>query len=112
MAREKTFYVCNACGGSNPKWLGKCPACGQWNTLEETPVAATGAERHRYQALTRAQPVATLAEIEANEIERTPTGQTELDRALGGGIVAGGVALIGGDPASARAPCCCRRPKP
>ena len=94
----KTQYTCNACGGVSPKWLGKCPACNEWNTLEETIAEASGGARHRYQSLTKTQPVSTLAEVEAAEVERTPTGQPELDRVLGGGIVEGGVILIGGDP--------------
>jgi len=94
----KTQYTCNACGGVSPKWLGKCPACTEWNTLEETIAEASGGARHRYQSLTKTQPVSTLAEVETAEVERTPTGQPELDRVLGGGIVEGGVILIGGDP--------------
>jgi len=94
----KTQYTCNACGGVSPKWLGKCPSCGEWNTLEETVAEATGAARHRYQSLARAAPVVTLSEVAAGDVERTPTGQPELDRVLGGGIVEGGVVLIGGDP--------------
>jgi DNA repair protein RadA/Sms len=58
----------------------------------------TGGARHRFQSLAKVQPVATLSAIEATDIERTPTGVDELDRVLGGGIVAGGVVLIGGDP--------------
>jgi DNA repair protein RadA/Sms len=98
MARDKTVYLCTACGGSSAKWLGKCPSCGEWNTLEETVAEAAAGKAHRFQAATPAQPVANLAEIEAAEVDRVPTGQTELDRVLGGGIVAGGVVLIGGDP--------------
>ncbi|MCU0967818.1 MAG: AAA family ATPase, partial [Rubrivivax sp.] len=95
----KTVYTCRECGGSTPKWLGQCPHCKAWNTLDETVAEpAGGARSHRFQALAKSQPVATLAEIEAAEVERTPTGQEELDRVLGGGIVAGGVVLIGGDP--------------
>ena len=94
----KTQYSCNACGGVSPKWLGKCPACGEWNTLEETVAEATGAARHRYQSLAKPAPVVTLSEVAAGDVERTPTGQPELDRVLGGGIVEGGVVLIGGDP--------------
>ncbi len=95
----KTVYTCRECGGTSPKWLGKCPHCEAWNTLEEglaEPVA--GASKNRFQALAKSQPVATLSEIEAAEVERTPTGQEELDRVLGGGIVEGAVVLIGGDP--------------
>jgi DNA repair protein RadA/Sms len=94
----KTQYTCSACGGVSPKWLGKCPHCLAWNTLEETVAEATGTARHRYQSLAQAQPVFTLSEIEAADIDRIPTGQPELDRVLGGGIVEGGVVLIGGDP--------------
>lgn len=101
MAKDKTIYTCSECGGTSPKWLGKCPHCGAWNTLEETR-AEPAAGKNRMQALARglnaAQPVTTLSEIEAAEVARTPTGLEELDRVLGGGIVAGGVVLIGGDP--------------
>jgi DNA repair protein RadA/Sms len=97
MAREKSEYSCSECGATSPKWLGKCPGCGAWNTLVEG-VAESSAGRHRFQALAKSAPVATLAEIEASDVMRTPTGQDELDRVLGGGIVQGGVVLIGGDP--------------
>lgn len=98
MAKEKTVYVCTQCGTTSPKWLGKCPDCGAWNTLEETVAESGSATRHRFQGLAKSQPAATLAEIEATDVDRTPTGIEELDRVLGGGIVSGGVVLIGGDP--------------
>ena len=98
MAAPKTTYVCSECGGANAKWLGRCPHCGAWNTLDEQVAESGGAGRHRFQALARSQPVATLSQIEAAEVAHVPTGQDELDRVLGGGIVAGGVVLIGGDP--------------
>ena len=98
MATSKSIYTCTECGGTNAKWLGKCPHCGAWNTLTETAAEPAGGGKNRYQALAKSQPVATLSEIEASDYERTPTGQDELDRVLGGGIVAGGVVLIGGDP--------------
>jgi len=94
MAKDKTIYSCSECGGTSPKWLGKCPHCGAWNTLEETRAEPAAAGKNRMQALARglnaAQPVTTLSEIEAAEVARTPTGLEELDRVLGGGIVAGG----------------------
>ena len=98
MAREKSVYICSACAGQSPKWLGRCPSCNAWNTLEEAVAEASGTARHRFHSLAGAQAVATLSEIEASDVERTPTGQAELDRVLGGGIVVGGVVLIGGDP--------------
>jgi DNA repair protein RadA/Sms len=98
MATSKSIYTCTECGGTNPKWLGKCPHCGAWNTLTESAAEPVGGAKNRYQSLAKSQPVATLSEIEASDFERTPTGQEELDRVLGGGIVAGGVVLIGGDP--------------
>jgi DNA repair protein RadA/Sms len=98
MATNKSIYTCTECGGTTPKWLGKCPHCNAWNTLTESAAEPTGGAKNRYQSLAKSQPVATLSEIEASDFERTPTGQEELDRVLGGGIVAGGVVLIGGDP--------------
>ncbi|MFT7776638.1 DNA repair protein RadA [Roseateles sp.] len=98
MATSKSIYTCTECGGTNAKWLGKCPHCGAWNTLTESAAEPASGGKNRYQALARSQPVATLSDIEASDFERTPTGQEELDRVLGGGIVAGGVVLIGGDP--------------
>ena len=98
MAKDKSLYTCSDCGGSTPKWLGQCPNCQAWNTLVETAAPAAGAGKNRFEALARSAPVARLADIEAQDVQRTPTGQDELDRALGGGIVPGGVVLIGGDP--------------
>ncbi|MBT0570085.1 DNA repair protein RadA [Curvibacter sp. CHRR-16] len=99
MAREKTVYTCQECGGSSPKWLGKCPHCQAWNTLvESVAVPDAGTARNRFAALAPSSSVAVLADIEAADVERTPTGHEELDRVLGGGMVEGGVVLIGGDP--------------
>ncbi len=98
MAKDRTVYTCQACGGTSPKWLGKCPHCGEWNTLEETIAEPASSGKNRFQALAKSSPVSTLADIEAADVERTPTGLDELDRVLGGGIVEGGVVLIGGDP--------------
>src|SRR5690348_13736454 len=98
MAKEKTNFTCTECGGSSPRWLGKCPHCEAWNTLVETVPEAAAAGRNRFASLAAPSAVTALADIEASEIERTPTGIGELDRVLGGGIVEGGVVLIGGDP--------------
>jgi DNA repair protein RadA/Sms len=94
----KTVYTCRECGGNSAKWLGKCPHCGAWNSLDETVAEVAGPAKNRFQSPAKSLPVATLSEIDAAEVARTPTGQEELDRVLGGGIVEGAVVLIGGDP--------------
>jgi len=101
MAKDKAIFICSECGGTSAKWLGKCPSCGAWNTLVES--VEEGVSKNRFgngggRGLVASQPVTTLAEIEASDVDRQSTGVEELDRVLGGGIVAGGVVLIGGDP--------------
>ena len=93
----KNLYACGECGATAPKWQGQCPGCGAWNTLVATrpEPAATG---NRFAALAGASRLQSLAEVDAREEDRLPTGIAEFDRALGGGLVAGGVILIGGDP--------------
>ena len=99
VAKDKTSFTCTDCGGATPRWLGRCPHCEAWNTLVETVAESPAAARHRFAAIAgSSSPVTPLAQIEAADIERTPTGIGELDRVLGGGIVEGGVVLIGGDP--------------
>jgi len=100
MAKDRAIFICSECGGTSAKWLGKCPSCGAWNTLVES--VEEGVSKNRFgngaRGLVASQPVTTLAEIEASDVDRQSTGVEELDRVLGGGIVAGGVVLIGGDP--------------
>jgi DNA repair protein RadA/Sms len=98
MARPKTQYTCTECGGASPKWQGQCPSCGAWNTLVESVAEAAGATRHRYAGLAVASKVQKLSEVRAKDAPRLPTGNVEFDRVLGGGMVAGQVTLIGGDP--------------
>lgn len=98
MAKDKTIYTCSECGGSTPKWLGKCPHCNAWNTLTESVAESAAPSKNRFASLVKSAEVATLAYIEAVDVPRMPTGLDELDRVLGGGIVEGGVVLIGGDP--------------
>jgi DNA repair protein RadA/Sms len=102
MAKDKTIFTCSDCGGTTPRWLGKCPACGAWNTLIESTLDAGGNAKNRYtsqfQALAKTAALTKLGDIEATDVDRSPTGIEELDRALGGGVVEGGVILIGGDP--------------
>ena len=90
MARPSTVFVCSACAAHTPKWQGQCPSCGQWNVLErrEAPRPGAGAR----------EPAIPLDLDSAPEPARCPSGQGELDRVLGGGIVPGSVTLLGGDP--------------
>ncbi len=98
MAKAKTVYSCTECGATSSKWQGQCPGCGVWNTLVETLAETAPPASRRFTALAGTATVQTLSEIEAREEDRLPTGIGEFDRALGGGLVAGGVVLIGGDP--------------
>ena len=102
MAKKKVMFECMACGYESPKWLGKCPNCGAWNQMEEQLLApskkASSSRALQFkedQPLGRAYP---LAEIETRVEDRMSTQFNELDRVLGGGLVAGSLVLIGGDP--------------
>jgi len=96
MARPKTSYVCGSCGAHTPQWQGQCPACQAWNTLElAVPVAGRGGERR---AATSAPTSKTVMQVTQETDVRALTGIGELDRVLGGGLVAGSVILLGGDP--------------
>jgi DNA repair protein RadA/Sms len=92
----KTLYTCTECGGQSPKWQGKCPHCGAWNTLVESLAETPSASR--FKSLAPTAGVQKLSEVQAREVPRISTGIEEFDRALGGGLVHGGVVLIGGDP--------------
>jgi DNA repair protein RadA/Sms len=97
VAKAKTVYSCTECGGQVLKWQGQCPHCQAWNTLVET-VAETAPGANRYGLIAEAGKLQRLSEIEAREEARVATGIEEFDRVLGGGLVAGAVVLIGGDP--------------
>jgi len=97
MPRPKTSFVCQNCGYSSPKWLGKCPDCDQWNSLQEESAVAPAPSR--WMASNReAQKPRPIGEIPQAADDRFSTGMGELDRVLGGGVVAGSMVLIGGDP--------------
>jgi DNA repair protein RadA/Sms len=96
MVKSKSIYSCAECGAISPKWQGQCPGCAAWNTLVES--VAEKSAGHRFEALAPTVRLQNLSEIEARESERIATGIGEFDRALGGGLVPGGVVLIGGDP--------------
>ena len=96
MAKTKTVYVCTECGQESPKWIGRCPGCGQWNTMVEEKVhVGTGG---RKKGLVRSTRPVRLSEIEVSEESRIPMPSDELNRVLGGGLVAGSLTLIGGEP--------------
>ncbi len=101
MAKAKTVYVCGTCGYESPRWVGRCPGCGAWNTLEETVEAVPEKTAGKIAANQRPGTGAEarkIRDIPEDTTLRTLTGISELDRVLGGGIVEGGLMLIGGDP--------------
>src|SRR4051812_6051896 len=98
MART-TFFACTACGQDSAKWHGRCPGCGEWNTMVEERVAPAAAPgRGGSAAAKRALKPVPLADVEAPAVRRLVTGIGELDRVLGGGLVPGSMVLIGGSP--------------
>jgi DNA repair protein RadA/Sms len=98
MPKEKTRFVCQECGNVSPKWVGKCPDCGKWNSfIEEVAPVARPRSRH-FQIDTAAVMPVPITKITASEEERLKTGISEFDRVLGGGVVPGSIVLVGGDP--------------
>lgn len=109
MAKDKIAYVCSNCGQESAKWIGKCPACHQWNTFQEIRIAATDApSRPRNNAFNTAESISrkasnvaravSLRNISTKEEPRIDTHDSELNRVLGGGLVPGSITLLGGDP--------------
>lgn len=100
MAKEKTVYICKNCGYRSIKWLGKCPSCGEWNTLEEQTAIAFAAPAPKNQARARSKQTQAqlLSGIRDVSTDRTSTDIAELDRVLGGGVVNGELILLSGDP--------------
>ncbi len=98
MAKTNTVFVCSECGAVSPRWLGRCPSCGKFNTMAEEPAARpapSGAAKSAARALPRALP---LSQVEHKTYERIPSGISEFDNVAGGGIVRGSLILLGGDP--------------
>ncbi len=100
MAKAKTMYVCSQCGYETPRWLGRCPDCGNWNTLEEQQAApeAKLPEKKMRRAPGNDAEALRVDLIPDESAERRSCGIGELDRVLGGGLVAGSLVLVGGDP--------------
>src|SRR5205085_2252627 len=94
MARKaETVFACSACGAQSPRWIGRCPECGGWNTIAEERARA-----ERSTAAPDAPVPRALADVDADELPRVPTGLLDFDRVLGGGLVPGSVVLLGGEP--------------
>ncbi|MEE1884319.1 DNA repair protein RadA [Pedobacter flavus] len=101
MAKTKSAFFCQSCGFESAKWLGKCPSCGQWNTFVEEVIEKSGALKSSWKSSNGSQRLHTpskVQDIETTEMARIATGDAELDRVLGGGLVYGSVTLIGGEP--------------
>ena len=96
MAKTKTVYTCQECGSQTPKWQGRCPDCGAWNSLQEElfkPAPLSGMTLHQGQG-----ELVSLDQVQGSDSERVSVGIAELDRVLGGGLVAGSLVLLGGAP--------------
>ncbi len=98
MAKVSTSYVCQSCGASSVKWLGKCPSCGQWNTYVEEKVVKAPRARAGLVEVSRQASPQPLSEVESSNELRVDCGIGELNRLLGGGIVPGSIILLGGEP--------------
>ena len=96
--KSKTLFYCTQCGNETPKWQGRCPACGEWNTVVEQPAQSKSNVVKRGASVGLAAKARKLGEIETSDELRFLTGMSELDRVLGGGAVKGSLVLIGGAP--------------
>ena len=98
----KTTYVCTNCGAVSNKWFGRCPSCGEWNTLEENVTETTALKNRKGSGSAKTADTVPLSQVEGMDEVRFTTGIEELDRVLGGGIVRGGVVLLGGEPGAGK----------
>lgn len=98
MAKTKSVFFCSNCGNESPKWLGKCPACGEWNTYVEEKVSAKSSKEALLPTSSLTSVPVKLSDISQETEERIPMPSMELNRVLGGGLVPGSIILIGGEP--------------
>ena len=99
--KTKTTYICSECGYKSPKWLGKCPGCNSWNTIQETVITEKKTSATRAMSISNGGSVRMpkkIGDVKVGYETRYKTGLQELDRVLGGGIVQGELILVGGDP--------------
>ena len=102
--KDKTMFVCTECGFDSPKWSGKCPSCGRWNTMKEITVKpqaiqnASITARKEASGKTDDSKPHTLGEIQSSDYPRIDMHDDELNRVLGGGLVQGSLVLLGGEP--------------
>ena len=92
--KSRTIFVCQECGGQTPRWAGRCPDCGQWNSLKEENTVRSRGQR----AVGDKESPMPINQVAVTKEIRFATGLTELDRVLGGGVVPGSIVLVGGDP--------------
>ena len=98
MAKTKTVFFCTSCGNESPKWAGRCPSCGQWNTLEEHIEKPAAPGRGKASPVGMSRTPQPISQVDTDAEIRFSTGMGELDRVLGGGAVAGSLVLVGGAP--------------
>ncbi len=100
MAKKKTKYICQSCGYESAKWMGRCPGCGEWNQMVEEVDIVGKQPRHSFQHTdpSHQSKATAITSIETKREPRVTTEMKELNRVLGGGVVAGSLVLIGGDP--------------
>jgi len=104
MEKVKKIFACTSCGATSPKWVGKCPACGEWNTLQEEIISKQTKQEERSRSWQDSAPKrpepkpVLLQDIQAGQTQRLITHDEELNRVLGGGVVPGSLVLIGGQP--------------
>lgn len=98
MAKNKTQFYCKNCGAQSAQWIGRCPTCGEWNTFEEEVIVREEPPKKRFTTASTPNVPKLIDEVSLERLPRLSTGMAELDRVLGGGIVAGSMVLLGGEP--------------
>jgi DNA repair protein RadA/Sms len=98
LAKSKTSFVCQNCGANSAKWVGKCPSCGEWNTYVEELIIPESHSRKTWSSKKESNKPTKIQEVSGDQTQRFQTGNDELDRVLGGGLVQGSLILVGGEP--------------